>query len=84
MENTVCKFIPGSYKMSRVAVSMDWVKCLIHILKTVKYNIEGVEINTFDVDKATILLNSINNIQNVVTSLEKIQNNPDRYSCSNN
>jgi hypothetical protein len=67
-----------------VAVSMNWVKSLIHILKTVKYNIEGVEINTFDLDKATILLNSINNIQNIVASLEKIQNNPDRYSCPNN
>jgi hypothetical protein len=66
-----------------VKVSLDWIKSIIHILKTTKYNIEGVEIETFDLGKATILLNSISNIQSVVQSLEKIKNDPEKYSYSN-
>lgn len=66
-----------------VSVSLDWIKSLIHILKTTNYNIQGVEIETFDLGKATILLNSISNIQSIIESLEKIKNNPEKYSYTN-
>lgn len=67
--------------MSGICVNKEWILSLIFILKTVKHNIEGIEILTYDLDKASILLNSINSIQNIIQSLEKIKNNPERYSC---
>jgi hypothetical protein len=63
-----------------VAVDLTWVVAVKNILTTVYSNVREVEINTYEVNKAERLLFSMQGIENVISSLNRVISISKKYT----
>ena len=63
-----------------VAVDLTWVVAVKNILTTVYSNVREVEINTYEVNKAERLLFSMQGIENVISSLNRVISVSKKYT----
>lgn len=63
----------------KVIVDLSWIKSLYNALQNAKTNVWNVEINTYDLGKADTLQMSIQQIDIILQSLNKVVSNPKKY-----
>jgi len=63
----------------KVVVDLSWIKSIYNALHIAKTNVWNVELNTYDLDKADTLQMSIQQIDLILQSLNKVVSNPKKY-----
>jgi hypothetical protein len=63
-----------------IVVSLAWIRSIHELLGVAKTNVWNVERNTYDLDKADTLQQSIVQIEEVRQSLNKVLSNPLKYT----
>lgn len=65
-----------------IAVNLSWIVSLYNHLRIARSNVNNVELNTYDLDKADTLQTSIRQIDEVMKSLNKVVSNPKKYTLN--
>jgi len=63
----------------KVVVDLSWIKSIYNALQIAKTNVWNVELNTYDLGKADTLQMSIQQIDIILQSLNKVVSNSKKY-----
>ena len=65
--------------MVRVGLSLDFIVRIKQHIKLIMWNLQSLDHVEYDLGKAGILQNEINNLQQMLDAFRTITNNPEKY-----